>query len=984
MIGSLIGHYRVIKLLGKGGMGEVYLVDDLKLHRRAALKLIRADLTQDPARKERFLQEATLAASVDHPHITAVYDIDECDGRTFIAMEYVEGMSLREQLARGPLTLRRAIELALQIADALAKVHERGVVHRDLKPDNVLVAGDGYAKIIDFGVAKLVDPLARAGMADEATMSNVHVRTADGLVLGTIGYMSPEQVRGEPVDGRSDIFSFGVLLYEMVGGAAPFRRKSPAETMSAILTAAAAPLRIDDPEVEPDLQRILRKCLVKDVAGRYQNMRDVAVDLREVRESLTSGVTSARRSGAVAPVVGRGWRIDRRTAVAAAIAIAIVGGTTVWMQGRRSPPPAATAAVTDRPSVAVMTFEVMTGGADVAWLARGLPSMLLTGLAQTPDLEVVGTERLNDAARQLGAASVDGVDRSRMAELVRRAGARFVVTGTIVQVGADLRIDARVEDLTTGAVRFAESVRGTDALGLADDLAARIRRGLNVQTAAPHTVADVTSSSVDAYRLYTAALEAAQNIRLADAERLFKEAVRLDPAFALAHVGVAQLAARAGRESEMRASLKLAAEHMDRLVERDQLIVRAEIAAAEARWDDFDRAIETLVTRYPDTDYAYQASSDNYGFHGPRPNLPAAVSILERGLRALPYSAALQNNYGYALLAVGRMEDALAAFETYVKLRPAEPNALDSLAEGQLVAGDLSAAIETFSRAFAAGYAPARGMRGLTYALTGRFDEALADQTGLARMMVLLRAGRHREAVRLAADVRRGLPEENSFALATTWLYDALLTLERGECGASGAAVAAVEREVRRISDFRGRSLQVIADLLAGTCHARSGRLAEARARLAHARDIHAAGAPTERWWVAALEGEIALAAGDAAAADRAFASGEPEGKMVFNRSGILGVFANNLGLRDGRARAAAAQGRVDEAIRRYRELLTTGPRQKWTAVLEPRYVLELARLLDKAGQRDAARLEYRRFLEYWKNADSDRPELAEARARAM
>ena len=231
MIGTVIGHYRVIKSLGEGGMGEVYLVDDLKLHRRAALKLIRADLTKDPARKERFLQEATLAASVDHPHITAVYDIDESEGRTFIAMEYVEGTSLREQLRHGPLSLRRAIELALQVADAMAKVHEHGVVHRDLKPDNVLVAGDGYAKIIDFGVAKLVDPLARAGVPDAATISNVHIRTADGVVLGTMGYMSPEQVRGEPVDARSDIFSFGALLYEMVGGAAPFRRNSPAETM---------------------------------------------------------------------------------------------------------------------------------------------------------------------------------------------------------------------------------------------------------------------------------------------------------------------------------------------------------------------------------------------------------------------------------------------------------------------------------------------------------------------------------------------------------------------------------------------------------------------------------------------------------------------------------------------------------------------------------------------------------------------------------
>lgn len=256
MIGSLIGHYLVKERLGEGGMGEVFLVEDQKLHRRAALKLIRADLTRDAARRQRFLQEATLAASIDHPHICAIYDIDEADGRTFIAMEYVEGRSLRDLLRQGPLTLRRALDLAMQMADALAKVHERGVVHRDLKPDNVLVSEDGYAKIIDFGVAKLVDPLARAGAADAATLTEVRIRTADGVVLGTMGYMSPEQVKGEPVDARSDIFSFGALLYETVGGTAPFRRASPAETMSAILTAPVTRVHIQDPQVEPDLQRL--------------------------------------------------------------------------------------------------------------------------------------------------------------------------------------------------------------------------------------------------------------------------------------------------------------------------------------------------------------------------------------------------------------------------------------------------------------------------------------------------------------------------------------------------------------------------------------------------------------------------------------------------------------------------------------------------------------------------------------------------------
>ncbi|HEY6214079.1 MAG TPA: serine/threonine-protein kinase, partial [Vicinamibacterales bacterium] len=235
MIGATIGHYRVLERIGEGGMGEVYLAEDLRLKRKAAIKVVAADLTRDASRRQRFVQEATLAASVDHPHIAAIYDIGQADGRTFIAMEYVRGETLRRALHAGPLPLRRTLDLAIQIGDALAKVHEHGVIHRDLKPENVLVSADGYAKLIDFGLAKLTEPAA-ADAAAEAAATVAPVRTGDGVVLGTMAYMSPEQARGQTIDARSDIFSFGVVLHEMLTRASPFRRSSAAETVSAILT----------------------------------------------------------------------------------------------------------------------------------------------------------------------------------------------------------------------------------------------------------------------------------------------------------------------------------------------------------------------------------------------------------------------------------------------------------------------------------------------------------------------------------------------------------------------------------------------------------------------------------------------------------------------------------------------------------------------------------------------------------------------------
>jgi serine/threonine protein kinase/tetratricopeptide (TPR) repeat protein len=991
VIGTTIAHYRVIERLGEGGMGEVFLVEDLKLQRREALKLIAAHLTRDETRRQRFLQEARLAASIDHPHIASIHDIGEVEGRTYIAMEYVEGRSLRDVLRTGAFKLRRALDLAIQAADALAKVHEHGVVHRDLKPENLLVANDGYVKIIDFGLAKLVDPLARSGLADAATMSDLHVRTAHGVVVGTIGYMSPEQVRGDPVDARTDVFSFGAVLYEMVTGQAPFRKKSSAETISAILGEAPSPPRVEDEASGVELQRILRKCLSKEPAARYQGMRDLAVDLRALRELLTSGETAARSA------VGRVNTTDASSVadlsssrsplyLGAALLVALIaagGAYYEWRARSTSPEPVRVSDASPvRPSVAILSFEVMSGGDDVVWLGRGLPSMLITGLAQTPDIEVVGNERLSTAAQQLGAASPDAVDRSRLADLARRAGAEFVLTGTIVKNGPDVRIDARVEDLGTGAVRVAQSVRGPDVFVLADDLSARVRAGLGIQAASVRKVADVASASIDAYKAYTSGVEAFENVRLADARRLFEEAIRLDPNFALAHYQLSYVSLVQGRMTEAGEHLQAAANHLDRLAERDALMVRAALEEFEGRTDRASSIYETVVSRYPDTFNAWFGLAGDDFVDAPR-----GLRVFERAVVALPYSPAALNIYGYKLMRTGRFTDAIGVFEKYVKLRPTETNALDSLAEAYLYSGDPVAALDRYRAAVKAGHNRA----GVAYSLAvmGRHEEALGETTNPGfRSALLSRLGRYGEAEReLAAVASSGEKNGDLWSVGAVSLYRAALALERSDCRAAQSHVTSAEQVLARIPSTFTVSLSIVADLLSGTCHARSGNATAARSRLARARSTYRPSSTGERWWVGALEGEIALSAGNATAAEKSFAAGEPDTKMWFSRGGQAGAgfltgFSNNLTLRDGRARAAAAQGHLDDAIAAYRELLTPGPKQKWTAILDPLHVFELARLLDRDGQRDAARLEYQRFLDYWKNADRGLPQIAEATAR--
>ena len=282
--GRRLGPYEIVERIGAGGMGEVYRAHDVRLHREVALKTLPAALVSDPDRRDRFVQEARAASALEHPHIAAIHDIGEADGITFIAMELVRGPSLADAIARAPLTSVRALDLAIEIAEALARAHDRGIVHRDLKPANVMLTEDGHAKIIDFGLAKLVDMLSLS----ESDPTRTHGGSTDaGVVLGTASYMSPEQARGDPVDHRSDVFSFGIVFYEMVTGRSPFRGRSAVDTLHAILHDPAPPLP-DLGVASDDMQRIVTKCMAKEPQDRYQGMRDAVVDLRAARRRIDS------------------------------------------------------------------------------------------------------------------------------------------------------------------------------------------------------------------------------------------------------------------------------------------------------------------------------------------------------------------------------------------------------------------------------------------------------------------------------------------------------------------------------------------------------------------------------------------------------------------------------------------------------------------------------------------------------------------------
>ena len=291
MIGQSISHYLIIGKLGSGGMGEVYLAEDQRLSRKVAIKFLPADVATDERARQRLLREARTAATLDHPNICAIYEVGQDDSHSFIVLQYIEGETLAARLKRQPPDLREALAIAAQVADALSEAHARGIIHRDIKPENIMLTTRGQVKVLDFGLAKTMrDPGIVESDAQTGSMLSI-----PGVVMGTVPYMSPEQVRGEELDGRSDIFSFGTVLYEMFSGRRPFEAKSTAEVISAILTVEPAPIsRSGSIPIGEGEDRLIRKCLEKDAGRRYQTMGDLISDLAQIRRDYESGQVKTR------------------------------------------------------------------------------------------------------------------------------------------------------------------------------------------------------------------------------------------------------------------------------------------------------------------------------------------------------------------------------------------------------------------------------------------------------------------------------------------------------------------------------------------------------------------------------------------------------------------------------------------------------------------------------------------------------------------
>lgn len=959
-IPTTIGHYKITRLIGVGGMGAVYAARDVELGRDVAVKISSDD---NPDARVRLRREAQHASRLNHPHICTIHEVGVSDGCAYIVMEYVEGQSLSDAIPSGGLDAERVLRYGSQIADGLAHAHHHGVSHGDLKSENVVITREGRAKILDFGLARRLPTQQLRELSESRESVN-----GRNVISGTLSTMAPEVLRGEGADERSDIWALGVLLYEMASGVRPFVGATGFEITGSILHKAPSPLPA---RVLAALQSVIDKCLAKNPSERYQRAGEVRAALEALRAERPHPF------------------ISRRVAVVAVVALAaVIAAVLLGVRLRESRAPVAVGA-SGRPAIAVMPFDNIGAGEnpDAAWLSRGVPSMLVTGLAQTRGLEIVSTQRLQGAVKQMGAASLDSLDRSEVADVARRAGAGAVVVGSVFRSGNEIRIDAQVEDLSSGRVLAAQTVRGTDVFALSDQLAGRIREVIGLGDASDiRHVADMSSRSLEAYRLYSEGMDAFANVRWEEAVRALDAAVEHDPTFAQAHLSLAYVHEEEGRTVAYRRHLQEAARHSNRLTERERLLVRVLTARDAGNSAEASRLLDEAQARFPDMENVCVPALALYeSLTGTVPNPDKYVSTTARAVEALPTSTSVRNIHGYALLSVGRFADAVREFETYARIAPREPNPYDSLGEVHLVMGFPDKASEYYSRALTIDPTFASGNgRAWAYAMLGRYDEALAQDISLQWVGALLlsRVGRYREADQLIAESRREAEEHENFAKqGALHIQAGFVAVERRDYRRALQEARAAVRLFQRLPSEQRRVYLVVADLLAGLAELGNRNIDSARAHAASLKRSYDASVVAQKWWRAVLEGEIDLALSDHQNAATTFAAGEPPQKMWFLFHAVpFNVFANSLLSRDWAARVQKARGDLDGATQTYRHLLTVGPDQKWTTPLEPRYVLELARLLEQKGDRKAALAEYQRFLELWKGADADLPEAAEAR----
>src|SRR5216110_2140368 len=661
LVGKLIGHYRIESLVGVGGMGEVYLARDERLGRKAALKLLPDSLTTDETQLSRFKNEARTASSLNHPNILTVYEIGTEGNRQFIATEFIEGITVRASLACGRIDPHPALEIAVQVASALAAAHEAGVVHRDIKPENIMLRPDGYAKVLDFGIAKLTEQ--RLESDDHKGETAAALQTRLGLVLGTARYMSPEQARGQKVDARSDIWSLGVVLYEMLGGSPPFGGETPSDCIASILMTEPAPLSGVLPDVPPKLESILQKALRKNSDERYQTIKEMLADLRNLKGELEAEGSSPQTKARAESIVSKIKRHKRGvllTLAAALLAAAAFAYSFYLVAPAPSP---------NEKSIAVLPFENRSEDKSNAYFTDGVQDEILTRLSKIRDLKVISrtsTQRYKNRSQKLS-------------EIANELGVANLLEGSVQKTNDQVRINVQLIRAANDSHLWAETFdrKLTDIFSVESEVAKTIADKLRAKLTGQEeqVIAARSTDNPEAYDAYLRGL--AYTLKTGNspantlaAQKYLKEAVRLDPKFAPAW------------------SVLSYADALGYLT----LTLQPTVALRE----ETGQAAETALTLQPNLGEAILARG--YYYYACLKDYDAAVRSFEQARQFLPNSSQIPESLAYVARRQGQWDRSESYFNEAERLDPRNVSLLTQHAQSYMIVRRFSEALRKFDQ----------------------------------------------------------------------------------------------------------------------------------------------------------------------------------------------------------------------------------------------------------------------------------------------
>ncbi len=977
-------------------MGRVYKALDKEINEKIAIKLIKPEIASDKNTIQRFRNELTTARKIVQKNVCRMFDLNKDKGNYYITMEYVSGGDLKQFIRRvGQIPSGRAISIAKQICEGLSEAHSLGIVHRDLKPNNIMIDDYGNARIMDFGIARTIKGKGITG---------------SGVMIGTPDYMSPEQVEAKEIDQRSDLYSLGVIMYEMVTGRVPFEGDTALSIAMKQKTESPNNPKDYNAQIPDELSSVILKCLEKEKENRFQSAGEAKSELEKIEQGLptTEHIAPKKKTSTSKEIT---VTIGLKKLLIPALTVAVLSILIIVVL-KFVPQKKAVLVPKIQNSFAVISFQNLTGDNSFDYLQQAIPNLLITNLEQTGYLYVATWERMRDLLKQLGKKDVEIIEADLGFELCRLEGIQAIVLGSVIRTGNMFALDVKVLDVESKRLLKSANSQGEGVDSILkiqiDELSQAITTSLmtvsNTITEGKPKIADVSTPSLEAYRYYQEGVKEIDRYFQVAAIRNLEKALEIDPTFAMAYYYISIPYSQQQNTTKTMEALEKALSYSHIATEKEALYIQ--LSYADIVEGDIDKAIkinEQLVRKYPQEKAALYSLGKRYIRVGKTQD---AISSFNHAKALDPTWGSVYNALGYAYISIDEFENAEKSFLKYRSLNPDDPNPPDSLGELYFMMGRLDDAIDNFE--LAKGLARAQNdlwsdsyiQNAYIYAIKEDYPEALRQYDEFFSYKIIpeiawhgygnqgriyYHLGKYKNALRLY-DEGLSISEKGDSKTFEAQAHE-LKAFVYAEIGDFETA----QDELKTCLDIRlgsdpqnSMNWRLTFNYLSAFFDVRNEKLDKANEKLEYTKDMEPDG---EEWfaeilefWRALLVGEIALAEERTENAILAFSSLVPP-KTQFVTWWLLYYYRLPVS-HDGLARAYKASGDFDQSITEYLRLTTFDPKQRERFMIEPRYYFRLARIYELRQEPGRAKKYYEKFLSLWKDADPGLPEVDDAKRR--